>query len=131
MTTLRIDVTGLDTAATGLRQFAATVTDLRPFWRLLGETLADTSQARWPLSRRSGRLRRSLTWAGDKLGRGGVYQADPDRLTFGTGVFYSRFTQTGTKRQRARPLIHVDDQAHTAQLVGWLQARAATAGGRT
>ena len=128
MPTFKIDVDGLDTAATALRRFGAGVEDWRPYWRLLGKTLADESQARWPLARRSGRLRRSLVWAGKRLGRGGIYESSPDRLTFGSSIFYSRFSQFGTKRQKARPLIHVDPEQHTEQLSAWLRDRAAAAG---
>ena len=68
-------------------------------------------------------------WAGDRLGRGGVFfEASPDKLTFGTNLFYSRFHQYGTKRHAARPLIHVDADRHSSQLSSWLQARAAASG---
>ena len=75
MPTLKIDVDGLDTAATGLRKFAAGVEDWRPYWRLLGETLATEAGSRWPLRRRSGRLRKSLTWRGDTLGPRGIFES--------------------------------------------------------
>ena len=128
MATLKVDVTGLTQADTALRKFTATILDLRPFWSQLGETLATESQARWPLKRRSGKLRRSLTWAGSRLGRFGVYETSPDRLTFGTTVFYGRFHQFGAKNVRRRPLIHVDEAQHTAQLSDWLMDRARSAG---
>ena len=38
----------------------------------LSEHLADEAQRRWPLRRRTGKLRKSLTWRGNGLGRGGV-----------------------------------------------------------
>ena len=125
---LRVNVAGLEKADTGLRQFVATVTDLTPFWSELGETLATEAQARWPLKRRSGKLRRSLTWAGDRLGRGGIFQSDPDRLKFGSAVFYGRFAQLGTLQQRATPLIHIDPEQHTEQLSAWLRSRAVASG---
>ena len=128
MPTLRIDVGGLEKADTALRRFARTVDDLRPFWRELGQTLADDAQSRWPLRRRTGKLRKSLVWRGDKLGRGGIYEASPAQLTFGTAIFYGRFAQSGTKRQRATPLIHVDPKQHSEQLTTWLRDRAASAG---
>ena len=128
MPTLKIDVDGLRQADAGLRRFGAGVLDLRPFWRLLGETLADEAQRRWPLRKRSGRLRRSLTWAGSRLGRGGIFETAPDRLRFGTAVFYGRFSQFGTKRQQARPIVHIDEAQHAALLRTWLQARATAAG---
>ena len=128
MPTLRVDVDGLGQADSALRRFGARILDWRPFWRQLGETLADDAQARWPLRRRSGRLRKSLTWASGRLGKGGVYEASPDKLQFGSAVFYSRFHQFATKQRAARPLIHIDETAHTELLRTWLQARAAAAG---
>ena len=128
MPTLHVKVGGLADGDRALRRFSATVDDLRPFWRALGETLADDAQARWPLRRRSGRLRTSLTWRGDGLGRGGVYEPTANRLKFGTNLFYSRFAQYGTKRQRTTPLILVNEADARARLVAWLTARAADAG---
>ena len=128
MPTLRIDVGGLGSADTGLRKFARTVDDWRGFWRQLGERLADDTQARWPLRRRTGRLRKSLVWRGDTLGPRGIFESSPDRLKFGTALFYGRFAQHGTKRQRATPLVHIDEPAHAELLRTWLQARAAASG---
>ena len=126
MTTLRIEVHGLPDR--GLKRLADGASDLRPFWRQLGERLADTAQSRWPLRRRTGRLRKSLTWAGDRLGKGGVYESDPDRLTFGSSVFYARFHQAGARNLPRRPLIHIHPEQHTEQLSAWLRARAGRAG---
>ena len=84
MPTFKVDVSGLKTADRGLKRLFASVSDLRPFWRELGQTLADEAQRRWPLKRRSGALRESLTWAGKGLGRGGVFVTDKDRLQFAT-----------------------------------------------
>ena len=89
-------------------RFPQKITDWRPFWSQLGEHLADEARRRWPLKRRTGKLRKSLVWHGDRLGRGGVFEAANDRLRFGTNVFYGRFPQSGTKRQRMTPLIHVE-----------------------
>ena len=125
---LKVDVTGREKADTDLRKFSASVEDLRPFWAQLGRGLAETIDARWPLRRRTGRLRRSLTWAGDRLGRGGIFESSPDRLRFGSTLFYARFFQFGTRKQRATPLIHVDEAQHTDQLSSWLRARAAASG---
>ena len=119
---------GIPQADSGLHKFADSVSDLRPFWAQLGERLADEAQRRWPLRRRTGRLRRSLTWAGDRLGRGGIFESSPDRLRFGSSLFYGRFAQYGTKRQRATPLIHVNADRHADQLDRWLRARAVKAG---
>ena len=125
---MRVDATGIETADRKLRRFAAQILNLQPFWRQLAKHLADEAQRRWPLRRRSGRLRASLTWASSRLGRGGVFEADPDRLQFGTNVFYSRFSQHGTKHQRARPLIHVDAADVTRQFETWARDRAVASG---
>ena len=123
---LRIDVHGLPDR--GLKRLADGVSDLRPFWARLGQSLADEAQRRWPLRRRSGKLRRSLTWRGETLGRGGVFEPTPDRLTFGSAVFYSRFHQHGARNVPRRELIHVNPARHTAALASWLVARAQRAG---
>ena len=128
MPTLKLDVDGLSQADRGLRRFGAGLLDWRPFWAQLGETLADDSQARWPLRRRSGRLRESLRWSGSRLGRGGVFEASPDRLTFGSAIFYARFAQVGTRKQRATPLIHVNEDDVGARLTEWARGRAVAAG---
>ena len=125
---LRVNVAGLEKADTGLRQFVATVTDLTPFWSELGKTLSETTQNRWPLRRRTGRLRKSLVWRGDTLGPRGIFESSPDRLRFGSSLFYGRFPQHGTKRQRATPLIHIDPEQHTEQLSAWLRSRAVASG---
>ena len=125
---LHVKVEGLSDADRALRRFEAQVDDWRPFWRELGQTLADDAQARWPLRRRTGKLRKSLVWSGQRLGRGGIYEASPAQLTFGTAIFYGRFAQSGTKRQRATPLIHVDPKQHSEQLTTWLRARASRSG---
>ena len=122
---MQLKVHGITESDNSLRRFEAASGDLRPFWRELGERLADEAQRRWPLRRRTGRLRKSLQWAGDRLGRGGIFESSPDRLRFGTALFYSRFAQHGTKHQRATPLIHVNPDQHADQLSSWLRARAA------
>ena len=124
MTIVRIDARGIGRAERALRLFGLSTKNLTPFWLQLGERLADEALARWPLKRRSGRLRESLSWAGDRLGGGGIFRSSPDRLTFGTSIFYGRFAQTGTKRQRATPLIHIDPEQHTEQLSVWFRERA-------
>ena len=124
----KIAVTGVSESDTALRRFGSTVEDWRGFWAQLGESLATETQRRWPLKRLSGRLRESLSWAGSRLGKRGIYESSPDRLRFGTAIFYSRFSQVGTKRQRARALIHINEKQHAAQLTTWLQARAVASG---
>ena len=65
MPILDIRVTGIPDK--GLDALAAAALDLRPFWAELGADLARVSQARWPLRRQTGRLRKSLTWRGETL----------------------------------------------------------------
>ena len=123
-----IKETGVRESEISLRRFGADLGDLRPFWARLGESLATETQSRWPLKRRSGRLRKSLVWAGSRLGKAGIFESSPDRLAFGTAVFYGRFFQHGAKNQRRRPLIHIDEKQHTKQLTIWLQDRAKSSG---
>ena len=125
---LHVSVSGLSTADRALRRFEATVADWTPFWRILGQSLSDEAQARWPLRRQSGRLRQSLTWAGGRLGRFGVFESSPAQLRFGTAIFYGRFAQTGTKRQRVTPIIHVDEADANTRLSEWTKVRARAAG---
>ena len=66
--TFRVGVSGLSEGDRALRTFAAGVQDWRGFWRILGQSFSDEAQARWPLRRRTGKLRRSLVWRGDRLG---------------------------------------------------------------
>ena len=111
-----------------LATYARVLQDLRPYWELLGRDLADDTQRRWPLRRRSGRLRRSLTFAGSRLGRSGIYRSRPDRLVFGTRIFYGAFSQKGTKHQPKRELIHVDPGDIAQRLGAWATERAVRAG---
>ena len=111
-----------------LATFARLTADLRPFWAELGRSLADETERRWPLKRKSGRLRRSLTWARGRLGRGGIYRSRPDRLIFGTRLFYADFSQRGTTRQATRELIHVREDEITTRLTAWAVDRAKQAG---
>ena len=83
MPILDIRATGIRESGKGLDALARAASDLRPFWSELDEDLADTAQARWPLRRRTGKLRRSLTWRGETLGRGGVFEPTPDRFVNG------------------------------------------------
>ena len=126
MPTIRVDA-NLRQVETRLRKFSDGL-DLRPFWSELGERLADEAQRRWPLKRRTGKLRKSLTWAGTKLGAGGIFESSPDRLAIGTSIFYSRFSQFGTKRQKARPLIHVNEADASTRLGEWARERATASG---
>ena len=128
MPTTNIAVTGLASADRHLRAFAKHLENLTPFWATLAEHLADDAQARWPLRRRTGALRKSLVWRGARLGRSGVYEPTATRLIFGTDLFYARFAQYGTKRQRKTPLIHVDEDDARTRLAEWMTARAEAAG---
>ena len=128
MTQLSIKLAGLSESDRELQQFVRELSDLRPFWRQLGERLADDAQSRWPLRRRTGALRRSLMWAGDRLGGGGIYDPSPDRLRFGSAIFYGRFFQHGTTRQRETPLVHVNESDVGQRLTAWVRDRASAAG---
>ena len=128
MPTANIAVTGLRDADQRLRTFSQKLTDLTPFWRELSEHLADEAQRRWPLKRRTGTLRKSLVWHGDRLGRGGVFETSPDRLTFGSAVFYGRFHQHGAKYTLRRPLIHIDEADASSRFSAWARDRASAAG---
>ena len=125
---MQLKVNGITESDSSLRRFSASVEDLRPFWAQLGRGLADEAQRRWPLRRRTGKLRKSLTWAGGRLASGGVFESSPDKLTFGSTLFYGRFAQFGSRKQRATPLIHIDEAQHAAQLSSWLRARAIMSG---
>ena len=118
----------LEESRASLGKFAKDLDDFRPFWRALWENLADTAQARWPLKRRSGRLRRSLRWAAQRLGRDGIFQSRPNRLVFGSRIFYADFSQRGTKYQTASALIHVDQADIGARLDAWARSRAEASG---
>lgn len=102
--------------------------DLSTFWPTLGEAIVDKSQSAWPLKRRSGTLRRSLTWTGKGLGRGGVYEPMRDSLTIGTAVFYSGFHHRGTQHLRKRELLAVDPGDATKRLETWARSRVTAAG---
>lgn len=125
---MRLDVQGLDRARETLGTFADDVGDLRGFWPRLAKHLADTAQERWPLRRRTGRLRKSLTWRGTRLGPRGIYEPAPDRMRFGSKLFYARFFQYGSKRTGTRELIHIEPERHVEQLGAWLRERASAAG---
>ena len=91
MPTLKVNVDGLSESDSALRKFAATILDLRGFWSKLGEALATEAQGRWPLRRRSGRLRASLVWAGGRLGKVRyLSKSSPDQACIRDhGIFYS------------------------------------------
>ena len=123
-----IRVTNLGDADQRLRKFAKNLEDFTPFWRELSEHLATETQQRWPLRRRSGRLRRSLTWRGERLGKHGVFEASADRLRFGSALFYGRFHQSGTKHAPRRTLIHVDQDDTSTRFAAWARDRAEQSG---
>ena len=128
-TQIRVDIDPtLEKVDKNIATYSALTSDLRPFWAELGRSLADDAQRRWPLRRRSGKLRRSLKWSGDGLGRGGIYEARPDRLLFGTRIFYASFSQSGTRNQPARALVRVDENAIAARMSAWASERARRSG---
>ena len=118
---INVPIGALDRAARSLR-------GLGSFWPTLAEAIAGKAQSSWPLRRRSGRLRRSLTWSGKGLGKGGIYAADPDALVIGTGVFYARFSHHGTVNQRRRELLAVDETDTAKRLEKWARDRVQGAG---
>ena len=118
----------LDEPSASLDAFARALVDLSSFWPGLAESLADESQARWPLRRRTGRLRESLRWAGTRLGEEGIYKPTRDALVFGTSTFYSAFHHLGVGRLRKRELLHVDTDDTTKRLEAWASSRATAAG---
>ena len=128
MPIIDIRTTGIRESEKGLDALGRAASNLRPFWSDLARDLANLAQDRWPLRRRTGRLRKSLTWRGESLGVGGVFEPTPDRLTFGSAVFYGRFHQEGARNVPRRELIHVNPARHTAALASWLVARAEAAG---
>ena len=111
-----------------LATFAESLRDLRPFWSRLGEHLSDETQSRWPLRRQSGQLRQSLTWTGQRLGRSGIFRSQRDRLIFGSRLFYGAFSQSGTRHQPKRELIHVDENDIGERLSAWAVERARRSG---
>ena len=117
-----------DVPAGQLDRAARSLRDLSSFWPTLGKSIADKAQRAWPLRRRSGKLRASLTWAGEGLGRGGRYEVTSDSLTIGTAVFYGAFSHYGTRRQSKRELITVDESDTTKRLETWARSRVIGAG---
>ena len=106
--TLRVDVKGLETAdRSNLREFAATAfLDLTPFWRELGAHLARRKRNRAGPSADDPDGSAEVFDLGrdSKLGRGGVFESSPDRLLFGSSIFYSAIIhQFGTKRLAGAP----------------------------
>ena len=118
----------LDVPIGALDRAARSIRDLSTFWPTLGEAIADKAQRAWPLRRRSGRLRASLTWSGKGLGRGGIYKVDPDALTIGSRIFYGAFSHYGTVHQRRRELLAVDPLDTTRRLSVWARSRVTAAG---
>ena len=116
-----IPIGALDRAATAL-------TNLSDFWPGLAESITDKAQRSWPLKRRSGRLRRSLTWSGRGLGKGGRYEPSSDSLIVGTRIFYGAFSHFGTKNQPTRVLLGVDPLDTTKRLEKWARDRVIGAG---
>ena len=129
-TTFTVSATpSLDKPIDALERAARSFADLTSFWPGLAQQIAAESAARWPLRRRSGALRRSLTWAGrGGLGRGGIYEPRADSLTIGTAIFYGAFSHFGTRRQPVRELLRVDEGDTTKRLEEWARKRASDAG---
>ena len=118
----------LDAPIGALDRAARSIRDLSTFWPTLAESIADESKRSWPLRRVTGRLRRSLTWSGKGLGRGGIYEATRDALVIGSRVFYGAFSHYGTVNQRKRVLLGVDPLDTTKRLEKWARDRVIGAG---
>ena len=118
----------LDVPDRALGRAARAFADFTDFWPALAKHLADHAQTAWPLRRQSGKLRTSLRWAGRGLGKGGIYVAKSDELTIGTRVFYSGFSQYGTRHQAKRALLSIDEHDTTRRLDAWARKRATEAG---
>ena len=107
--------------------------DWRPFWSELGEHLADTAQARWPLRRRSGKLRKSLVWSRrQRLGPWRHFRGirKSARIRERT-VFYSgnsRNTAPNKQQADGRCCIRIDETDIGQRLALWAKSRAAAAG---
>ena len=86
----------LDAPTDALNRTARSLGDLSEFWPAVGRSIADQTQAAWPLKRRSGRLRRSLSWsARGGLGKAGIYEAKSDSLVIGSSLFLRQFSPAG------------------------------------
>lgn len=59
-----------------------------------------------PILTREGFLRDSLQWTGTHLGPGGVFEAYPTYVIYGTTIPYASAHQKGTARLPARPFMH-------------------------
>ena len=118
----------LGDVADRLEHGARSLEDLSAFWPSLAESLADRAQRSWPLRRKTGRLRASLTWAGAGLGKGGIYAVSPSSLRIGTRIFYGAYSQFGTKRQTKRELLSVDARDVADRLDAWTRDRLLGAG---
>ena len=125
MPTLDIRATGIRESGKGLDALGRAASDLTPFWFGLARDLANLAQERWPLRRRTARLRKSLTWRGAIPGPRRRVRTDANPgSAFGSAVFYARFHQHGARNVPRRELIHVNPARHTAALASWLVARA-------
>ena len=129
MPTPTIHVKGLAESDKALREFAAGVSGLATVLARAGRApgrRSPSALAVTPTVPESSA--RSLDVGGDRLGRGGIFESSPNRLEFGTEIFYARFAQHGTKKQRARRVIHVDETDIGQRLALWAKSRAAAAG---
>ena len=111
---LRVKVEGLSEGDRALRHVCGGRRGLASILARAGRAPGRRSASSLAVTPTIRHARTSLTWARGTLGRGGVFESSPNQLTFGTNVFYSRFSQYGTKRQRQRTLIHVDEADATA-----------------
>jgi phage gpG-like protein len=74
-----------------------------------------------PILVREGRLRTSVTWTGQGLGAGGIFQAHPTFVVAGTSIPYGQYHQEGTATMPARSFLPPPDPAVFAPLLQqWL-----------
>ena len=116
-------IDALDRAARSLRDLSLILADARRSDRRRKRNAA------WPLRRRSGRLRASLTWSGQGAGpRRNLQGREATRSPSDRNIFYARFSHFGTKHQRKRELLAVDESDTTARLQKWARSRVQSSG---
>jgi phage gpG-like protein len=70
---------------------------------------------------REGDLRASVRWSHGRLGAGGIFDAQPRHLIFGTDVPYAAYHQYGTDKMPARPFLPpVDAKEYAPLLRNWI-----------
>jgi len=74
-----------------------------------------------PILVRTGALKDSVTWSGNGLGPGGVFQPEPQFVIVGSAIPYAPAHQKGTKHMPARTFMPTPDPAVFGPLLkAWL-----------